>query len=64
MRHYVGFLQIRSQIAMKHLLGSLKSQGKAIVAAALLIDKWAWPSIEIVEIQLATSAGAGIQLQV
>ena len=53
---------------MKHLLGSLKSQGKAIVncsspSRALLIDKWAWLSIEIVEIQLITSAGAGIQLQ-
>ena len=48
---------------MKHLLGSIKSQGKAIVAAVQLIDKWAWPSTEIVEIQLATSAGAEIQLQ-
>ena len=30
---------------------------------ALLIDKWAWAYIEIVEMQLVTSAGAGIQLQ-
>ena len=29
---------------------------------ALPIDKWACPSIEYVEMQLATSAGAGIQL--
>ena len=28
----------------------------------LPIDKWACPSIESVEMQLATSAGAGIQL--
>ena len=31
---------------------------------ALPIDKWACPSIEIVEIQQATSAGAGIQLAI
>ena len=33
-----------------------------MVAAALPNDKWACPSIEIIEMQQSTSAGAGIQL--
>ena len=36
-----------------------QSHSSSRPSQALLIDKWEWPSIEIVEMQLATSAGAG-----
>ena len=52
--------------AGKHLLGLKPEQNLSCSrpSQVLPIDKWAYPSIEIVEMQqkLATSAGEGIQL--
>ena len=50
--------------AGEHLLGVKSGQSLSCSrpSQALSIDKWACPSIEIVEMQQATSAGAGIQL--
>ena len=50
---------------MKHLLRSLEAQVKALFQQQnelLPISKWVWPSTKSVEMQLATSAGAGIQV--
>ena len=42
---------------MKHLLGSLEAHCFNRPSQLLPIDKWAWPLIKSVEMQVATSAG-------